>query len=208
MRLFGRKDSRLFQLFSESAKVVVRGGDILKDVVHDYRDLDVKLARLTEMEHEGDRIIQQLVEKLNSSFVLPFDREDAFQLVQKIDATLDYITGIIDRIILYKTGEPNQTVKNMVDLLYQALIEQETAMSLLPDLDKKKDKIMKCAENIKSIEKRQDTLYRTSVASLFENEKDAIKIIKWKEVYEQIETATDYCEDIGELLNNICIKYS
>ncbi len=103
MALFGKNDDKLFELFSESARVVVRSGDILCDLVADYTDLDKKLANLTEMEHEGDRIMDQLVEKLNSSFVLPFDREDAFQLVQKLDATLDYITGIIDRMILYKT---------------------------------------------------------------------------------------------------------
>jgi uncharacterized protein Yka (UPF0111/DUF47 family) len=80
LRLFGKKDEQLFLLFNESARVVVRGGEILQNVVHDYRDLDVKMAKLTAMEHEGDRIIQELMRRLNTSFILPFDREDAFQL--------------------------------------------------------------------------------------------------------------------------------
>ena len=82
MRLFGRKDQELFALFRESARMVIRGGDILRTVVNDYTDLDVKMAKLTAMEHEGDRMIQELVRRLNTSFILPFDREDAFQLVQ------------------------------------------------------------------------------------------------------------------------------
>ncbi|MGE5416952.1 MAG: DUF47 domain-containing protein [Acidobacteriota bacterium] len=208
MGLFGKKDEKLFKLFVESARVVVRGGDILVSVAEDYRDLDTKMANLTEMEHEGDKIIQQLVEKLNSSFVLPFDREDAFELVQKLDATLDYITGIVDRMILYKTGAPNQTVRDMVQILYQALKEQEAAFAMLENLESKKGSIMKCAETIRNLEKKQDSLYRTSMAALFEKETDPIKIIKWKEVYENIETATDYLEDVGDLLSNLCIKYS
>lgn len=208
MGLFGKKDEKLFKLFVESAKVVVKGGDILVSVAEDYNDLDTKMANLTQMEHEGDKIIQQLVEKLNSSFVLPFDREDAFELVQKLDATLDYITGIVDRMILYKTGAPNQTVRDMVQILYQALKEQEAAFAMLENLDSKKGSIMKCAETIRNLEKKQDSMYRTSMAALFEKETDPIKIIKWKEVYENIETATDYLEDVGDLLSNLCIKYS
>lgn len=208
MALFGKKDDKLFELFNETARVVVMSGDVLCKLVVDYTDLDKKLADLTEMEHEGDRIMEQLVEKLNSSFVLPFDREDAFQLVQKLGATFDYITGIIDRMILYKAGEPTQPVHDMIDLLYQTLKEQEHGFNLLDKLDKNKKELLQCTENIKSLEKQMDTLYRKSVAELFENEKDPIRIIKWKEVYENIEMASDYIEEVGKLLSNICIKYS
>lgn len=208
MRLFGKKDAKLFELFAASAGMVVKGGDILKSVVHDYRDLNAKMAKLTELEHEGDMIIQELVERLNSSFVLPFDREDAFQLVQKLDATLDYITGIIDRMLLYKAGEPNRAVYEMVEVLWEALQEQEKAFNLLDRLAQNRREVMDCVQKIKSLEKKQDGLYRASVAELFDTEKDAIKIIKWKEVYEHIEMATDYCEDIGDLLGNICVKYT
>jgi predicted phosphate transport protein (TIGR00153 family) len=206
--LFGKKDDKLFQLFEDSSRVVVKGGDILKEVVSDYRDLDAKIAKLTAMEHEGDHIIQQLVERLNTSFVLPFDREDAFSLVQKLDAKLDFITGIIDRIVLYKAGEPNETVTKMVDILYDTLLEQEKAFSMLSRLDAKKKQILACCERIKQLERDQDTMYRTSMAHLFETEKNPIVIIKWKEVYEHIEMANDYCEDIADAISNLCIKYS
>src|SRR5665647_575928 len=102
MGLFGKKDENLFLLFADSARMVVTAGEILNDVVNDYHNLDKKMARLTTMEHEGDRITQALVRKLNTSFILPFDREDALRLVQTLSTTLDYITGIIDRMILYK----------------------------------------------------------------------------------------------------------
>jgi len=198
----------LFLLFSECARVVVRGGDILLNVINDYTDLDIKMAKLTAMEHEGDRLIQDLVNRLNTSFILPFDREDAFQLVQKISTTLDYITGIIDRMILYKTGEPDDRVKEMVKVLYEALLLQEKAFNLIDRVEHNKKEILECCEQIRKLERKQDNLYRSGVAGLFENEDDPIFIIKWREIYEHIEMAQDYVQDVAELISNICIKYS
>ncbi len=208
MRLLGKKDEELFLLFSESARVVVRGGKILQDVVSDYRDLDIKMAKLTAMEHEGDRIIQDLVRRLNTSFILPFDREDAFQLVQKLAATLDYITGIIDRMILYKTGEPDQRVKDMVAVLCESLSLQEKALNLIHSVEHNKKEILTACEQINRLERKQDNFYRTGLAYLFDNEKDPVAIIKWREVYEHIEMAEDYVNDVARLISNICIKYS
>ncbi len=208
MRLFGKKDVELFVLFRESARVVVRGGDILLNVVNDYQDLDMKMARLTAMEHEGDRIIQELVRRLNTSFILPFDREDAFQLVQKLAATLDYITGIIDRMILYKDGEPDERVREMVNVLYESLLLQDKALNLLERVEQNKKEILECCEEITRLERKQDHLYRQGLAYLFEHDEDPISIIKWREVYEHIEMAQDYVQDIGDLISNICVKYS
>lgn len=207
--MFGRKDKELFIMLSESARVVVRGGEILKEVVLDYSDLDIKMAKLTAMEHEGDRIIEELVRRLNTSFILPFDREDAFQLVQKLSTTLDYITGIVDRMILYKAGPPDTTIQEMVEVLFQALLFQEKALNLLNRIEKNLKEIMECTEEIRRLEKKQDCLYRTGVAALFEqHENEPISIIKWREVYEHIEMAQDYVEDVAELISNICVKYS
>lgn len=208
MGLFGRKDDQLFELFAETARVVIKGSEILKSVVDDYTQLDAKMTKLTAMEHEGDRIIQELVKKLNTSFILPFDREDAFRLVQKLSATLDYITGIIDRMILYNTGKPDDLVREMVGVLIDALILQERMLNLLDKVDKNKKEIFQCCDEIRMLERKQDTLYRNGVATLFEHEDDPIFIIKWREVYEQIEMAQDYVEDMSELMRNICVKYS
>jgi len=209
MALFGRKDENLFFLFEESSRVVVRGGDILNDIISDYRDLDVKMSKLLDLENEGDRIIEQLVGRLNASFIMPFDREDALQLVQKLSTTLDYITGIIDRMILYKTGEPDQRVREMAEVLYSALLLQQKAFKLIDKVESNKKHIFECCEEIRKLERKQDNLYRSGLADLFENEKDKpLKIIKWREVYEHIEMATDHVEEVGNLIRNICVKYS
>jgi hypothetical protein len=208
LRLFGRKDEQLFVLFKESAQVVVRGGEILQSVVNDYTDLDIKMAKLTAMEHEGDRIIQDLVRRLNTSFILPFDREDAFRLVQKLSTTLDYITGIIDRMILYKAGQPDEMVKEMVQILIETLNDLNQAFNLLDKVEKNKKEILEYCEQIRQLERKQDNLYRNGLAALFEQVDDPVSIIKWREVYEHIEMAEDYAEDLSELIRNICVKYS
>lgn len=208
MALFGNKDENLFWLFAESARVVVRGGDILNEVLNDYRNLDEKMANLTELENEGDRIIETLVRKLNTSFILPFDREDALRLVQELATTLDYITGIIDIMILYKAGEPNSRVKEMVAALYEALILQEKAFKLLHRLEQNKNTLLEYSEKIRILEHKQDKYYRNGLADLFDNEKNAVTIIKWRGVYEQVEMAMDHVEDVANLLRNICLKYS
>jgi predicted phosphate transport protein (TIGR00153 family) len=208
MSLFGKKDENLFLLFADSARMVVRAGEILNDVVNDYHNLDKKMARLTTMEHEGDRITQALVRKLNTSFILPFDREDALRLVQTLSTTLDFITGIIDRMILYKAGEPNSIVKEMVSVLTEALLLQEKAFNLLNKVEQNQKVILECCEQIRQLERKQDTYYRNALADLFENEKSAVAVIKWREIYEHIEMAMDHVEDVANLIRNICIKYS
>lgn len=208
MALFGNKDENLFFLFAESARVVVKGGDILNDVVNDYHNLDEKMALLTALENEGDRIIETLVRKLNTSFILPFDREDALRLVQELATTLDYITGIIDIMILYKAGEPNGKTKEMVVALYEALLLQEKAFNLLQKLEQNKTTMLEYCENIRQLEHKQDKYYRNALADLFDNEKNAITIIKWRGVYEHVEMAMDHVEDVANLLRNLCIKYS
>lgn len=208
MRLFGRRDGELFKLFSESAHMVVQGGEILQDVMNDYTNLDQKMAKLTAMEHTGDQIIDELVKRLNTSFILPFDREDAFQLVQKLSVVLDYITGIIDRMILFKSGPPNDRVREMIDVLIEGLVLQDRAFNLLNKVELNKKEILGCCNEITKLEKKQDNLYRTGLAQLFENETDPIEIIKWREIYEHIEMAQDYVQEVGELISNIVVKYS
>lgn len=208
MALFGRKDANLFNLYNESAQIVVRGGDILNDVINDYQEMDSKMVKLLELENEGDRVIDKLVSRLNTSFILPFDREDAFQLVQKLATTLDYITGIIDRMILYKTGEPNQRVREMVEVLYEALLLQQTAFNLIDKVEQNKKSIYEHCEQIRQLERKQDNLYRSGLAALFEHESEPLNVIKWREVYEHIEMAMDHIEEVGDLIRNICVKYS
>jgi len=111
-------------------------------------------------------------------------------------------------MILYKAGEPNEIVKEMVAVLTEAILLQEKAFNLLDKVDQNKKVIMECCEQMRQLERKQDKYYRNGLAALFENEQGAIAIIKWREVYEHIEMAMDHVEDVANLIRNICIKYS
>lgn len=205
---FGRKDYKLFDLFTLSANVVVRASAIVNEIVNNYEDLDDKMKQLMALEDEGDQIIEELVNKLNLSFVLPFDREDAYAMVQKMDSILDYLAGIIDRIVLYKAVQPNRVVCNLADVLDQAVKLVETSFKLLVDFEHKRKEIMECCDQIMELERRGDAFYRQAMADLFQGDYDVMTVIKWKEIYEHIETTLDRCEDVGNLIRGICIKYS
>lgn len=205
---FGSLDYKLFDLYGASANIVVRAGAIIKELVEDYDRLDERMNQLTALEDEGDRIIEELVHKLNQSFILPFDRDDAYALVQALGSILDYIAGIVDRIVLYQATQPNQVVSNLIDVLQQAIKLQEDAFKMFTDFENKRKKIMLCCDRIAELEKQGDALYRQAMADLFEGHYDAMNVIKWKEIYEHIETTLDRCEDVSNLIRGICIKYS
>jgi uncharacterized protein Yka (UPF0111/DUF47 family) len=111
-------------------------------------------------------------------------------------------------MILYKAGEPNNRVKEMVAVLTEAILLQEKTFNLLNKLEQNKKTILDYCEQMSESEHKQDKYYRSGLADLFDNEKDPVVIIKWREVYEQIEMALDHVEDVANLIRNICIKYS
>jgi uncharacterized protein Yka (UPF0111/DUF47 family) len=112
--------------------------------------------------------------------------------VQKLATTLDYITGIIDRMILYKAGDPDLQVKEMVEVLSESIKLMEQAFNMLDKIERKNKEIIDCCKKIIKLEKKQDNLYRNGVARLFEeHENDPIQLIKWREVYEHIEMAQE-----------------
>ncbi|MDH7479282.1 MAG: DUF47 family protein [Syntrophomonadaceae bacterium] len=205
---FGKKDTKLFELFSLSANVVVRASAIVKDIVTDYEDLHEKMKALMVLEDEGDQLIEELVHKLNQSFILPFDREDAYAMVQELDSILDYLAGIVDRIVLYKAAQPNKVVSDLAEVLDKSVGLMETAINLLRDLESRRREIVNCCDQIVDLERKGDNLYRLAMADLFDGGHDVMTVIKWKEIYEHIENTLDRCEDVGNLIRGICIKYS
>jgi len=209
LRLFVRKDKELSTIFNEGARVVVRGGGILQNAVHDYSDLDLKMVKLTGLEHEGDRITQELLCRLNSSYILPLDREDAFHLVQKLLAVLDYIIGIMERMILYRAGRPGVQVKEMIGILCDSLDILEKAFQNLDKIERNNRKIIEYCNKIRKLGKKQDSLNRKGAARLFDKHKeDPISLLKWRDIYEHIEMAQDHVQDTTDLLINMCVKYS
>ncbi len=201
------KTEDFFALFDEEARNTGRGVALLKELLSDFTSVTDKVKRIKEVEHEGDRLTHQTMEKLNKTFVTQLDREDIHALVSRLDDILDFVDAAANRMLLYKITGPTPEAKKLTDILTQSVDEIIKAIPLLRNLRKPQEILQRCID-INSLENEGDQVLREAVARLFEDGKDPVFIIKWKEIYENLEAAIDRCEDVANILEGIVLKYS
>lgn len=202
-RLFPREETFLPQ-FKQAAQVILDAARAFDNLAADFTDAAVKASHIKHLEHEGDQIAHQTFDLLNRTWITPIDREDIHALVTTLDDVLDYIEAASSRLILYKVT-PTAPLKGMTPLIVQSAEAIQRALALLGDMKHSREIIEACVE-INRLENEADTLNRIAIAHLFETEKDPVEIIKWKELYEIVEGATDRCEDVANVLEAIVIK--
>ena len=202
------QDDRFFAFFESSAEAICEAAHILKNFFEDYSDPCLNLERINEVEHYGDRIFGETLEQINHSFITPFDREDILWLAQELNQVLDHIQGIMEKVVIFKVGQPRDLyILELVSVLEEAAEEIKTAVSCLRDLRANHRQIIQSCEKIRAYEHEGDNLYRTGIALLFDNTQDVVEIIKWKEIYEHLETTLDYCEGVSNVLKEVAVKY-
>lgn len=160
------------------------------------------------MEQKGDRVTDEIIDKLNETFMTPFDREDIYSLARELDEVLDSVCSTVEKMVIYEAGKPDKKFREMVDVFVQATEKVKDAVSLLKKMKSNTVQIMDICYDIKKFESEGDKIYRFGVADLFKNSSDAIMVIKWKEVFEQLETALDRCEKIAKLIRGVVVKYA
>jgi predicted phosphate transport protein (TIGR00153 family) len=200
-------DRKFFPLFEKAAANLEKGGKL----IHHLMTISVPetrkmiIAEIEETEHKGDEITHEIFSELSKNFITPFDREDIFRLVSAIDDVLDYIHGSAKRIELYKINVfPSDMVK-LAELIKQQTEELRRAVFELRNMRKMRD-ITDSLVRVNSIENHADDIFDHAVAWLFENETNAIELIKIKEVLAALETATDKCEDAANVIESIIVK--
>jgi predicted phosphate transport protein (TIGR00153 family) len=201
------REEKFYGLFREGSETVCKGVAILQDALDEYEKMPARLEELTAIEQVGDSITRSILEKLNQSLVTPFDREDIYMLARELDRILDHVHGTLEKMVLYKTGKPTEDAKVLVQILMMATEEIKNVFELLDDLKNNYNQVLSLCEDIKIQENKGDHQYRKAVADMFENWTDPIEVIKWKEVYEHLETALDHCEDVANLLKGVALKY-
>lgn len=202
------KDDKFYQLFKESSETVVSGVKVLEEALNSFESLPAKLEELTVIERLGDDIQQSIIERLNHTFITPFDREDIYTLARELDRILDHVHGTLEKIVLYKAGQPKEAAKTLVQILLRATKEIQRAIEQLADLKNNYHQVLNLCEDIKFQENEGDHQYRKAVAALFESGDNPIEVIKWKEIFEHLETALDHCEDVANLLKGVALKYA
>jgi predicted phosphate transport protein (TIGR00153 family) len=209
LQLLVPKERKFFDMFEKASANLVKTGKALYDAVNTPPG-DKRLELLKEvarLEHVGDEITHQIFQEVGSTFITPFDREDIQRLASEMDDILDCIHGAAKRIELYKIGNILPSIVKLAELCLEACTELNKAIPQLRDL-RNVDQIREACIVINSIENHADDISDMTLARLFEEETNAIEVIKLKEIINMIETATDRCEDVANVLESILIKES
>ena len=205
---FKPKEDEFFKLFIESSMVLRQGAYVLKDVMENYTQLEEKMERISALEHQADDINDAIIDKLNQTFITPLDREDIYSFATMLDDVVDFMQGIMQRMVLYKAGKPTAGAAQLASVLAECTEEMVLAFTLLKNIKGNQHEILNHTNKIGELESKGDNIYRREVALLFDTCPDPIEIIKWKEILEYMEDALDHCESIGDLLRGVVMKYA
>ncbi len=201
------REEKFFDLFEQSARNMVKTAQGLKELLDSWENVAIKVAGITELEHEGDSITHQIVAQLHRTFVTPFDREDIALLSHVMDDVTDFIHAAADAMLIYKIDQPTKRAQELADIIVQAAAEIERAMPLLRHRSELKKVLEHCVE-LNRLENMADKIFRSALGELFDDTKDTAYIIKWREIYEHMESATDRCEDVANVLEGVALKHA
>lgn len=205
---FKPADEVFFKLFEEAADILYQGAVLLEDMMAKHETLEERLDELISLEQKGDKITDKIIDKLNETFMTPFDREDIYSLARELDEILDSVCSTVEKMVIYKTGKPDQKFREMVGVFVKATEQVKNTVYYLRKMKHNTVQILDLCYEIKKYESEGDKIYRFGVADLFNKSTDAISVIKWKEVFEQLETALDRCEKIAKVIRGVVVKYA
>ena len=201
------KEGKFFKLFEESAQNAVDVAQKLKDLLYTWDNIEDRVAVIADLEHKGDNITHQIATELHRTFVTPFDREDITLLSQSLDDVTDFIHQAADFMFLYNVEQPTQRAKELADVITEITLETQKAVGQLTKHIDQTQMLKHCVE-VNRMENVADRIYRAALAELFADTTDVRLLIKWREIYEHMETVTDRCEDVANVLEGVALKYS
>ena len=209
LKLLLPHDENFYNLLEESAQNLIKAGVELKmlPLCKTQADREAAAKKIKDIEHDGDSITHRIFSELNSTFVTPIDREDIHELASALDDILDHIDGCANRFALYKITRVPKTVNQLIEVLILSIAELKNGVHLLRNLNDLED-FKASFTKVNEYENQADDIFDKAVADLFDKEKDPVQIIKLKEVFVGLETATDKCEDAANVLEGILIKHN
>ena len=196
------REEKFFDLFEQQGTNIVAAARVLEELVHDYGNAKAKAERVKDLEHAGDTLTHEIVKRLNTTFVTPIDREDIYALASRLDDVLDLIDAVADRLLIYKISAPTEGCADMAKVIVKTAEATDRAVRCLRTLSPYYHK--HCIE-VNRLENEADRLLRDLLAALFEGV-EPIEVIKWKEIYETLESVTDRCEDVVNVIEGIVLK--
>ena len=206
--MFGRflpRETSFFDFFEQHAALTIEGAKEFLSLVTTGANIPAKCRRISDIEHETDTITHRCVEALHKTFLTPIDRDSIHRLITRMDDIMDYVEAAAERIELYELTVMTADARDLADVLHRSTVQVELAMRGRRGL-KDPDGTLKLCIDINRLENEADAILRRSVARLFKEEKDPIAVIKWKEVYENRENASDRCEDVANIIEGVILE--
>lgn len=206
MKFFSTRE-KFYDLFEELADKLEEGVKLFTEILANYEYSEYKVGKLKEIEHEADHITHQVYKRMHKVFLTPLDREDIYLLANKMDSILDEVESAAVRMYLYRMKVPTPELVKITGILCDAIGK---IRKVIFSVRKKQDAalILALCVEINTLENEADQLHRAAMVRLFEEEKDAIELIKIKDIIGRIETAVDNCEDVSNIIEGIVLKYS
>jgi len=203
MRIF-LKVIDFFEIFDKAASNLTKATSLLVSLMENFDNLEERAKEIYELEQDGDMLTHDIMKKLNRTFITPIDREDIHALASQMDDILDLIWGGVDRMIVFKITAPTQQAVELAKDLHRTTeVLQKTIKELRA---KNYSHVQEHCIEINRLENRIDRTFRDALGKLFDDMKDPLLIIKWKEIYEHLENASDRCEDVANVLEGIVLK--
>ena len=202
-----KSDRSFYEAFERHAARIVEAGNLITEIVrHPERAVEIAKA-IHDAENAGDIITHETIARLHKTWITPIDRADIHALISALDDVLDLIEAASERVALYEVKELPEFVLPLADSLQLATVAVDKAIKLLPQVKQPKEMLDLCIE-INRLENQADNSYRHGLATLFKGGYDAIDVMKWRDIIDNLESATDKCEDVANILEGIVLEYS
>ncbi|MDQ6787286.1 MAG: DUF47 family protein [Acidobacteriota bacterium] len=199
------REDEYFTLFSQMTDKIQDASNVLVEMMQDnHGNFETYVKRIKDVEHGCDEVTHNLTVKLNKSFITPFDREDIYTLSVALDDVIDYIDAAARAILMYDIKEINEHARRFAKVIQGLAIELHSAISMLAKPDGMNEHIVE----IHRLENEADDIYFRAIKELFHNSTEAVTLIKWKELYEILENATDRCESVANIVEGIILKHT
>jgi predicted phosphate transport protein (TIGR00153 family) len=201
------REAAFFELFGRQADLLVEGASKFRAMLEDYGRADALFLEIKEIEHQGDLVTHEVFDRLNKSFLTPFDPEDIHQLASAMDDVLDEIEGVAARFRMFRVEAPTPASLQLSRILESCAVAIRDAVRELPRIRRDgREAVMPHLIEVNRRENEADDLTRSVVSGLFDGTLPVLDVVKWKEIYTRLEHATDRAEDVTNILENICVK--
>lgn len=202
------QETSFFDFFEQHSKLAIEACRELDAIAADPRTLGERANRIKDIEHSADNVTHQCIDALHRTFITPIDRSDIHRLIKRLDDIVDSVDSAASRMMLYEMNEVRPEMKQFTEVLITATTQIDSALGHLRHLNRQGQHIDKHCQAIYQAENDGDQILRAALVRLFKEEPNAVLVIKWKEIFERLEKATDRCEEVANIIQGVVIEAS